>query len=87
MSFRQAAETLLILTNMDPATSNALPAMRTPNLADLSAANIAVKGPEASPLQALVQDIMRDQQQRQAAAQVWMLCVAQVLGCFCRHRA
>ena len=72
---RQAAETLLCLTGMEPAVSNAAsgqpgpPAGRTPSLAELSAANIAERGAEASPLQALVQDIMREQQQRQAAAQ------------------
>ncbi len=70
---RQAAETLLCLTSMDPAPASApppAPAARTPSLGELTAANVAERGPEASPLQALVQDIMREQQQRHAATQV-----------------
>lgn len=63
---RQAAETLLILTSTDPASSSAPPAKRMPSLAELTAANVAERGPEASPLQALVQDIMLEQEQRQA---------------------
>ena len=63
----QAAETLLNLTNL---VSAAPPALHTPSLAELSAANVAERGPQASPLQALVQDIMLQQQQRSAAAQV-----------------
>ena len=58
---------------MDPAHASAAPApptTRTPSLGELTAANVAERGPEASPLQALVQDIMREQQQRHAAAQV-----------------
>ena len=66
-SCRQAAETLLILTSTDPASSSAPPAKRAPLLAELTAANVAERGPKASPLQALVQDIMREQQQRQAS--------------------
>ena len=45
-------------------------AQRTPSLAELSAANVAERGPQASPLQALVQDIMLQQQQRSTAQQV-----------------
>lgn len=63
----QAAETLLNLTNL---VSAAPPALRTPSLAELSAASVAERGPQASPLQVLVQDIMLQQQQRSAAAQV-----------------
>ncbi len=72
----QAAETLLNLTNI---ISAAPPVQRTPSLAELSAANVAERGPQASPLQALVQDIMLQQQQRSAAAQV-LSCT---LSCCC----
>ena len=63
----QAAETLLNLTNL---VSAAPPAQCTPSLAEFSAASMAERSPQASPLQALVQDIMLKQQQRSAAEQV-----------------
>ena len=70
---RQAAETLLCLTSMEPSPASeapAVPAARAPSLEELTAATVAERGPQASPLQALVQNIMREQQQRQAAVQV-----------------
>jgi hypothetical protein len=50
-----------------------------PSPAELTAATVAERCPKASPLQALVQDIMREQQQqqRQVATALVGLCMNQ----------